>query len=621
MRKLIIVLLLFIGSFAQAQTPRMTTVRPSVSYLIDSVLGSRYSLHIVADSLITLQGEVYFPRLVYSKSIIADTIKGRSNLVFDVPYDTVSESVRDSIVLIPPLSVYNHTIFKDSVQFKDLILGEGIRVTANITAGDFSGSGTNLVDLDANNIGLGTLDDARLSSNVPLLDAANVFTNRNNTFKSIRLTSGSDDTIKTTDNFALWLGVNNSMKMKIANNGIFNYYSGVHNYTNGSNIELGTTDDYNLAFKTRDSTRISITNRGDLILPTLALAGNKYGVIYRGSQRFQHFYYGGAGTSTNFFFGLDAGNFTSTANNNYGIGESALAGLTTGVYNFGAGYKALIFNNSGSYNFVLGMNSAQGLTTASYNTIVGNWAGNKLNVVGTADYNVFISSFAGAYCRGNRNILFGMRTGEGLNTAASPFNDVIAIGFQAGRYIYNGEKNLYLGTQSGYNDSTGSGNIALGYRSFYTNVSGSLNIIVGGDLDTRTPTSSKELNIGNGIYGTELYTDTTKIGVNIDSPTSMMHVNGSFSTNFVNKTTSYYLTNKDHTVNFTSGNDTAFLVNATACIGREVIVKNSGAGSCFVKGIVSQTIDEASIYALPTKFDWVVLRSDGANWIITGKGN
>ena len=46
----------------------------------------------------------------------------------------------------------------------------------------FTGSGAGLTGLDASNIATGTLGDARLSANVPLLDAPNVFTGGPNTF-------------------------------------------------------------------------------------------------------------------------------------------------------------------------------------------------------------------------------------------------------------------------------------------------------------------------------------------------------------------------------------------------------------------------------------------------------
>lgn len=51
---------------------------------------------------------------------------------------------------------------------------------ANSFAGTFSGNGTNLVNLNASQLTGGTVADARLSSNVPLLNASQTFTGANN---------------------------------------------------------------------------------------------------------------------------------------------------------------------------------------------------------------------------------------------------------------------------------------------------------------------------------------------------------------------------------------------------------------------------------------------------------
>ncbi len=56
-------------------------------------------------------------------------------------------------------------------------LGTNNVFTGSVTASSVSGNGANLTALNATNISTGTLADARLSANVPLLNAANNFTN------------------------------------------------------------------------------------------------------------------------------------------------------------------------------------------------------------------------------------------------------------------------------------------------------------------------------------------------------------------------------------------------------------------------------------------------------------
>lgn len=55
-------------------------------------------------------------------------------------------------------------------------LASPLTVTGDLTATSFSGSGSSLTSLNASNLASGTVADARLTANVPLLDVANTFT-------------------------------------------------------------------------------------------------------------------------------------------------------------------------------------------------------------------------------------------------------------------------------------------------------------------------------------------------------------------------------------------------------------------------------------------------------------
>lgn len=64
-----------------------------------------------------------------------------------------------------------------------------VTASGSVTASSFVGSGAGLTSLNASNITSGTLSDARLSTNVPLLNANNVFTG-NNTFSGMTTLGG-----------------------------------------------------------------------------------------------------------------------------------------------------------------------------------------------------------------------------------------------------------------------------------------------------------------------------------------------------------------------------------------------------------------------------------------------
>ncbi len=79
-------------------------------------------------------------------------------------------------------SVNNHVGIgtAPSIAFSLDVIGS-IRSSNTVTAASFSGSGASLTGLNALNIATGTIADARLSTNVPLLNVANAFTNSGNT--------------------------------------------------------------------------------------------------------------------------------------------------------------------------------------------------------------------------------------------------------------------------------------------------------------------------------------------------------------------------------------------------------------------------------------------------------
>lgn len=111
---------------------------------------------------------------------------------------------------------------------------------------------------------------------------------------------------------------------------------------------------------------------------------------------------------------------------------------------------------------------------------------------------------------------------------------------------------------------------------------------------------------------------TNRAGINQASPTSTFHINGSFATAYVAKTTTYTLTESDGTVNCTSGTFTATLPTAVGCTGRIYTVKNSGTGLITVATTSSQTIDGVTTQTL-IQYASIMVQSNGASWIITSR--
>ena len=172
---------------------------------------------------------------------------------------------------------------------------------------------------------------------------------------------------------------------------------------------------------------------------TLPATTSTTGILYQSSSTFLHAY----GTN-NTFVGTGAGNLTSSGTGgNSVLGAGALVAITTGFRN------------------------------------------------------VAIGNGAGAACQGCSNNFF-MGYNAGSVGTSQTFN--VSIGRTAGR-DNNGNGNLFIGTDAGI-AATGSYNTFLGDSVGYSQTSGGSNILIGASLDAPTTNGSRQLNIGNLIYGT-----------------------------------------------------------------------------------------------------------------------
>ena len=270
----------------------------------------------------------------------------------------------------------------------------------------------------------------------------------------------------------------------------------------------------------------------------------------------QYYKYGGVNmisavtASNNYFFGLNAGNFTATGDSAIGIGLSALNALTSGRFNMAIGTNTLRSITTQSNNTAVGFNALGSATNTGHeNTALGsgalstNTSGadntglgySALTALTTGSRNIGVGSFAGSSnSTGSDNIVIGYNimgatgtnfnsntivgSGAGVGSGANVFNNNSIFGFQGGSTITTGSNNLLYGYKAGNNLTTGSNNIVIGY-----------------DIDSPTATNSNTMTIGNlifatGLDGTGTTLSTGSVGIGIAAPTNILHVTGTPAT-------------------------------------------------------------------------------------------
>jgi hypothetical protein len=217
------------------------------------------------------------------------------------------------------------------------------------------------------------------------------------------------------------------------------------------------------------------------------------------------------------------------------VGSNALSkndSYETG--NTAVGYYALAENTESSGNTAVGY-QALSMNTAANNTAVGT-AALVANQTG-ADNSAF--GYDALYYNetGNGNAAFGERA-----LAYSNGNDNVAMGYRALIRNEIGNNNVGIGVRALEGYTTGHYNIGIGGDNptapsqYWT---GSNNILLGYNVKASSAAADNELNIGNVLYGTNMYNSPNdveagintpgKIGIGIATPITTLEVNGASS--------------------------------------------------------------------------------------------
>ena len=211
------------------------------------------------------------------------------------------------------------------------------------------------------------------------------------------------------------------------------------------------------------------------------------------------------------------GMFDVTGNLSIGIVDydtsvwGAIDSVAIGVY-------GTMANSTSGPNISIGAQSSPFLTTGQFNTIVGTYSSAQLT---TGSRNTFIGDYTGGeLISGTDNVVMGYNSFAHTSTGAS-YNT--AIGVSSLDYVI-GSQNVGVGSLAG-SSLQGSGNTIMGYGAGGSLI-GNYNVILG---YTSTPSGSfsNRLHIGKSattlIYGEF---DNQKVGINVTSPTAVVHISG-----------------------------------------------------------------------------------------------
>lgn len=218
----------------------------------------------------------------------------------------------------------------------------------------------------------------------------------------------------------------------------------------------------------------------------------------------------------NMAFGFQAMHSLTVGINNTAMGSNALFTSTDGNDNVALGANSLYYTTSGSENVAIGSLSLIANTTGNGNVAIGKDV-MSLNIIGYSNTAVGHSAlYNGLF--GSYNAVLGYFASNQVRATSTT-----AIGAYAGYGggIVNNFGGTYLGYGAGYQiNNNANYNTFLGHQAGYNVTSGAGNLIIGANINAPSATLSKQLNIGNLIFGSNLYYSAEETPTMSSSPTT-----------------------------------------------------------------------------------------------------
>lgn len=370
--------------------------------------------------------------------------------------------------------------------------------------------------------------------------------------------TGTDEAIHfvgTTDDKKLILRTNNTKRFSVNNS-----YAGLETYTvtdgnpmgagffvnagnaimhyPGANIGIATGNNNNrsLSALTEGYWNIGI---GDKTLDRLTVGTENIAMGYRVGENLIN-------GIQNISIGVNRHKRLTTGSYNTAIGSCQTADdfppPDSGSFNTALGMQALEFNISGFNNIAIGPGCMQFVSASSYNVSIGQWC---INSGTNPEHNVIIGHGAAQnLTNGARNVCVGSCTPFLGNRTALRDNesDNVLIGEWVCGPGGGGNKNVTIGARAGSNHTQGergrgTRNISFGYSVGVIDNVVSDSLLIGSYVMLPSTTLSGQMNIGNVLYGANLYTGTTvysstpttlgAIGIGVITPTARLHLGAS----------------------------------------------------------------------------------------------